>query len=174
MGDGTSSDSRGGGSLRESVFQIPVPHGNELLPTLFHVIELFNPGLVLVCHPDCSVAGLVGLEAPVDRGPVTGALRVIETGISLSHEVRRTGFCAGILVEGAGNGCSPSSSEDARASESGVERRMPGWLFSNLADALFGGVWETDEGLLLDGAAMVFFKLTKEHNFEAMNTTGSV
>lgn len=39
--------------------------------------------------------------------------------------------------------CSASSSEEAKASESGVERRTPGWPFSSMTDALFavaGGV----------------------------------
>jgi hypothetical protein len=127
VGDGTISERRGGGSLRESVFQIPVPHGNEVLPTLFQVMELFNPGLVLVCHADWSVAGLVGLEAPEDKGaPVIEPFRGMAVGISLSQEVRRAGFCTGMFVEGAGRECSTSSSEEARASESGVERRMPG------------------------------------------------
>jgi hypothetical protein len=106
VGDGTISDSLGGGSLRESVFQIPVPHGNELLglATAFQVKELFKPGLVVACQPDCSVAGLVGMEAPDDRGPVKEGFRGMLAGISLSHEVRRAGLCAGAEVEGAGSG----------------------------------------------------------------------
>ena len=50
VGDGTISERRGGGSLRDSEFQIPVPHGNELPPTWFHAIEPPRPGLVL--HTD--------------------------------------------------------------------------------------------------------------------------
>lgn len=54
--------------------------------------------------------------------------------------------------------CSPSSSDEASASESGVERRTPGWLFSSLAVALGadpGGAFDCiAEVCLLDGAAL--------------------
>lgn len=129
VGEGTISESLGGGSFRDSVFQIPVPQGNELPPTCGQFIELVNPGLVLVGHPDWSVAGLVGFVIPVDRGPavVKDALRGRLAGTSFSQEVRRAGLGTGAAVDTGGNWVwSPSSSEDARASESGVERRTPG------------------------------------------------
>lgn len=144
VGDGTISASRGGGSFRDSVFQIPVPQGKEGFPTWFQGMELPIPGLVFG-HPDWSVAGLLGLEAPVDKGPlvVNDAFLVAVAGISFSHDVRRAGLGAGMLVDVA-TCCewSPSSSEDAKASESGVDRRTPGWVFSSLADTLLVGVDE--------------------------------
>lgn len=55
--------------------------------------------------------------------------------------------------------CSPSSSEEASASESGVERRTPGWLLSSLAVAFvadIGGVFDCiAEVCLLDGVATI-------------------
>lgn len=48
VGEGTSSESRGGGSFRDSVFQIPVPHVNGAPVALFQVAEPFKPGLVFV------------------------------------------------------------------------------------------------------------------------------
>ena len=80
-------------------------------------------------HPDWSVAGLVGFEAPEDKGPVLvkEAFRWILAGTSLSHEVRRAGFGMGAMVDvDVACMCSTSSSDDANASESGVERRTPG------------------------------------------------
>lgn len=53
---------------------------------------------------------------------------------------------------------SPSSSDEASASESGVERRTPGWPLSSLAEAVAavaGGVLDCIADVcLLDGAAM--------------------
>lgn len=46
VGEGTISDKRGGGSLRDSVFQIPVPQGNELCPAWFQLKDPLKPGLV--------------------------------------------------------------------------------------------------------------------------------
>ena len=102
VGDGTISANRGGGSFRDSVFQIPVPHGKELFPAWFQAIELPIPGLVFG-HPDWSVAGLLGMEAPDDKGPlvVNDAFLVIVAGISFSHDVRRAGLGAGILADAA-------------------------------------------------------------------------
>jgi hypothetical protein len=119
---------------------MPVPHVNELFPTWFQFIGLLNPGLVPEGHPVWSVAGLVGLDAPVpeiNEPVVRDTFRGILRGISFSHEVRRVGLGAetGTDVDGRCE-CSKSSSEDAKASESGVERRTPGWVFSSLADAL--------------------------------------
>lgn len=93
--------------------------------------------------------------------PGRECLRWAKIGTSFNHEVRR----AGGLEEGGMIFCacatwSPSSSEEANASESGVERRTPGFVFSRMAEAVAaaGGV---DDGAmeigLLDGADMVYY-----------------
>lgn len=124
VGDGTNSESRGGGSFRDSVFQIPELQGNELLPTFPQEREPPMPGLVVAPQAAWSAAGLVGLDGPP---VVREAFRLAGNGISLSHDVRRAGLGCGALVDAGVNcGCSPSSSDEAKASESGVERRTPG------------------------------------------------
>lgn len=150
---------------------MPVPHVNELFPTWFQFIGLLNPGLVPEGQPVWSVAGLVGLEAPVPeiKEPVVkdtflGILR----GISFSHEVRRVGFGAETAAD-VDCRCewSTSSSEDARASESGVERRTPGWVFSSLTDALdtAGGSAGLDSCVdFSDDVAILSCKLTRISN----------
>lgn len=106
VGDGTSSESLVGGSLRDSVFQMPVPHGNELPATFDQEIELPIPGLVLAPQGDWSVAGLVGLDGPEGRGVPVGRedLRLMDTGTSFSQEVRRAGFGAGAVDTGVSCG----------------------------------------------------------------------
>lgn len=143
VGDGTSSESLGGGSFRDSEFQIPVPHGNELLPAWPQLTEPLSPGLVFVAQFDWSVPGLAG-----DKGPTVGSEAFFRrlVGTSLSQDVRRPGLGAGAIVW-INCDCSPSSSDDAKASESGVERRTPGRLFSSMTDALLadpGGVMGLD------------------------------
>lgn len=54
---------------------------------------------------------------------------------SFSHEVRRVGLGSFTLFAALVRIWSGSSSEDARASESGVDRRSPGFDFSNSSDA---------------------------------------
>ena len=62
---------------------------------------------------------------------------LVEDGISLSHEVRRAGFWAlGPDIGCIDLCCSTSSSDEAIASESGVERRRPGFAFSRSIEAL--------------------------------------
>src|SRR4051812_25134902 len=130
VGEGTISDRRDGGSLRDSVFQMPVPgaQGKELPPVWFQLKEPASPGLVFVVQGACSVAGLVGLEGADDRRPPgRECLRWAESGTSFSHEVRRAGGrVVGGIMFWAWATWSPSSSEEASASESGVERRTPG------------------------------------------------
>lgn len=55
---------------------------------------------------------------------------------------------------------SPSSSEEASASESGVERRTPGLVFSRITEAVAAAGGVEDGAIeigLLDGADMVYF-----------------
>lgn len=102
VGEGTISESRGGGSLRDSVFQIPVPQGNEPPPTLDQGIDPPIPGLVFVPQADWSVTGLVGLEGAEERGFPAGRedFRLTDGGTSFSHDVRRPGFEAGAVDTG--------------------------------------------------------------------------
>lgn len=117
---------------------------------------------------DWSVAGLVGFDAPDDKGAVVvnEDLRVTCGGTSFNHDVRRPGLgietdevgtCGAVCCE-----CSPSSSDDARAiSESGVERRTPGCAFSRRVAAVEDEVGEVlcfgACPALLDWAAIVLF-----------------
>lgn len=115
---------------------------------------------------DWSVVGLVGFDAPVDNGAVVvnEDLRVTCGGTSFSHDVRRpglgietdeVGICGAACCE-----CSPSSSDEARASESGVGRRTPGCAFSRRVAAVEDEVGEVlcvgACPALLDWAAMAF------------------
>lgn len=102
MGDGTSSERRGGGSFLDSVFQIPVPHGNELLLAEFHVIEPPIPGLVFAIQLDGSPAGLAGFEPPEDKGPPVfkDVFLGKANGTSLSQDVLRVGLGGGAVEEG--------------------------------------------------------------------------
>jgi hypothetical protein len=167
VGDGTISDRRDGGSLRDSEFQMPVPHGKELPPAWFQLNEPLSPGLVVFAlQGPCSVEGLTGLEgADVSGPPDKECLRWAESGISFSHEVRRTGFVAGAVIVWVREMWSPSSSEEASASESGVERRTPGWLLSSRAVAVVldtGKVLDCMMGFcLLDGAAITFLHMIR-------------
>lgn len=97
VGEGTSSDNRCGGSLRDSVFQMPVPQGNEEPAEGFQAAEP-TPGLVFAAQLEGSAAGLAGLEPPpVDEGPpmVSDDFRGRASGTSFNHEVRRVGLGAG-------------------------------------------------------------------------------
>lgn len=51
---------------------------------------------------------------------------VLDVEVSLSHEVRRTVLPVLILFEAVDLVCSISSSDEASASESGVDLRKPG------------------------------------------------
>jgi hypothetical protein len=100
VGEGTISDRRDGGSLRESEFQMPVPQGKELPPAWFQLNEPLSPGLVVFeLHGACSLEGLAGFEgAKVSGPPGNECFRCAERGISFSHEVRRTGLVAGAVM----------------------------------------------------------------------------
>lgn len=52
VGEGTISDKREGGSLRDSVFQmpVPVPQGNVLPPAWFQLKDAARFGLVVVAQ----------------------------------------------------------------------------------------------------------------------------
>lgn len=99
VGERLNSLSRGGGSLRDSVFQIPVPQG-KLLPPWPQDIEPLRLGLVVVAHGLWSAAGVEGLEPVEARGPpvVSEAFLGRVCGTSFSHDVRRAGLGAGALV----------------------------------------------------------------------------
>lgn len=100
VGEGTISDRRDGGSLRESEFQMPVPHGKEFAPAWFQLNEPLSPGLVVVeAQGACSVEGLAGFEGVEVRGPPGNeCLRCADSGISFSQEVRRTGLVGGAVI----------------------------------------------------------------------------
>lgn len=80
-------------------------------PVWFQLLESAEG--VAGCDPD----GLYGPLAVIDAFRCAG-------GISVSHEVRRVFL---VIFGGAGafRPCSASSSEEASASESGVDRRRP-------------------------------------------------
>ena len=126
VGEGTSSDRREGGSFRDSEFQMALLQGKELPPPWFQLKDPVRPGLVVLeTHGPCSLEGLAGLEGPEVKGPPgRECLRWADSGISFNHDVLRTGFVGGAMVLGAM--WSPSSSDEANASESGVDRRTPG------------------------------------------------
>ena len=63
---------------------------------------------------------------------------VLDNEVSLSHEVLRTFLFALTLLVAAALACSISSSDEARASESGVDLRKPGFDFSSRREA---GAW---------------------------------
>lgn len=88
--------------------------------------------MVFEAHGACSLEGLAGFEG----AEVRECLRCADSGISFSHEVRRTGLVAGAVIVWVRGMWSPSSSDEASASESGVERRTPGWLLSSRAEAV--------------------------------------
>ena len=129
VGDGISSESRccDGSLLADDdsgLFQIPVLQGNGPPPLpaagfqpFFHPCGLgFVVGQLGCCCCWWSVEENGGSE---DFRPITGT--------SFSHDVRRPPALGNVeedeVVVGA---CSTSSSEEAKASESGVERRSPG------------------------------------------------
>lgn len=105
---------------------MPVPHEKEPLPEEPQLIEPVRPGLVALPQAPWSAAGVVGLELAGEKElfAVKDALRGNELGISFNQEVRRVGLGAGACCDWFW-WCSFSSSEDANASESGVERRAP-------------------------------------------------
>jgi hypothetical protein len=86
-----------------------------------------------VRSPDGVVGSDVfGLYVPLS---CVDAFLVDADGISFSQEVRRVGFEGWdtLADDGRWRGWSVSSSEDARASESGVDRLMPGLALSSKA-----------------------------------------
>src|SRR5690606_20715537 len=114
------------------------PQGNDPLPVAPQVIELDSPGLGFAPQVVWSTAGVVGLEL-VDGNEllvVKEAFLGSEEGTAFNHDVRLAGFGGGAVCWR----CSTSSSDDANASESGVERRTPGCVFSSSRDALLPGV----------------------------------
>lgn len=118
-----------------------------------------SPGLVAVTHGACSVAGLAGFEdAELSGPPGRECLRCADSGTSFSHEVRRVGLAGGAVIVCVSGAWSPSSSDEASASESGVDRRIPGCVLSSLAEAVdgsAGGVVDCDIAVgLLGGVAM--------------------
>jgi len=127
VGDGSTSDKRWGGPFCESLFQMVFDQGNEAL------LEWPRPKVEPVEDPltapqdSWSFGGLtvLGLTGEKGRLLLNECLRFKLCCPSGSHDARRIGFGAGLLVTGR-SGCrwSWSSSEDASASESGVEPRM--------------------------------------------------
>lgn len=97
VGDGTISASRGGGSLRDSVFQIPVPHGNVLPLVWPQELELAKLGLVLAAQvwSAAVVAGIGAAEEKEVVPVVNEAFLGSPEGTSFNHEVRRAGFDRG-------------------------------------------------------------------------------
>lgn len=84
-------------------------------------------GFALV-QGEFSVPGVPGWEVEGLYGPVIDGLRfTLEADTSFSHDVRRPGLVGLMLPEELGFEWSGSSSEDARASESGVDRRKSGF-----------------------------------------------
>jgi hypothetical protein len=151
VGDAKTSVNLEGGSLRESLFQIPLPQGNELDPAVAACPRPPTPGFeadVWLWEPHVpeSAEGVLGWEVVGDiellaNDPFLGWPP--DCVVSFSQEARRVGFCGGTTV------CwwsdlwiSASSSELARASESGVERLALN--FSSNMDGLFD---VRDEGL---------------------------
>jgi hypothetical protein len=97
VGDWRTSANRGGGSLRESLFQIPVPHGNGPLPEGPQLIEAPKLGLVVAPQEVWSVAGVAGLEFTGESELVAVKEDLLGkvVGTSLSHDVRLAGFAIG-------------------------------------------------------------------------------
>lgn len=100
-------------------------------------VHVLVGALVIDGQFGCSVDGVPGFDAVGLYGMVPEVLRfsvAFAVGTSFNQEVLLVVFC--IL-----GGCviarfwSSSSSEDASASESGVERRKPGFVFSNKVEA---------------------------------------
>lgn len=133
-GDGRTSCSLKGGSLRLSWLQI-VPHGYAV-GVLLHAVA---PGAVIDVHGICSVPGVPGSDVDGLYGPVMDGFRLmLEAVTSFNQEVRRPHRAdLAVAVEFVILTCSNSSSDDASASESGVDRRRPGFDFSrsSVADA---------------------------------------
>lgn len=153
VGDCRTSESRGGGSLRKGMLsQMLVPHENGLLPALVDAVA-FQPsegplkaefGLGGQALWSAAVIGIALEEFAV---VVREGLRASDGGTSLSHEVRRAGRVVGAEVEMEADAadvltalgpctawlewCSVSSSDEARASESGVDRPTPRRAFSS-------------------------------------------
>lgn len=122
------------GSFRASWLDQILPHGLAPDPVFQPVAE--EP--LIDIQVGCSLAGVPGFDAVGLYGIVPDVFRfsvAFAVGTSFSQDVLRAGFC----IFG---GCTtaPSSSEDANASESGVDRRIPGFDFSKSRDA--EGCWE--------------------------------
>jgi|SRR2546423_265661 len=82
---------------------------------------------------------------------------LVDEGISLSHEVLRVGFWALVFEIGCADlWCSISSSDEAKASESGVERRRPGFAFSRSIEALLAEKAPNAGMLVLEGCPGLF------------------
>lgn len=146
VGDGRTSDNLWGASFLASVFQIPDPQGNDVDPEGTRPVAVADDVDVWAPHAPVSVDGVVGWDAVGDivllaKEPLRGCVK--GWVVSFSQEARRTGLwgvAAGMVCSWR---CwlSPSSSELARASESGVDR-LPLSLSSNveglLADIVVG------------------------------------
>lgn len=124
VGEGKTSPRRDDASLR-SEFHIPPPQENPDAPAPRPIIdgagcELQGPALT-------SADGVLGCEVvgdmePLAKEPLRG--RGIDCDMSFNHEDRRTGLCGRAVECCAGSWrWSPSSSELAKASESGVDVR---------------------------------------------------
>lgn len=123
VGDGRTSLSLDGGSLR-SLFQMPDPQGKAGAPGGRLIAEDVE------CDPQgpglCSAEGVEGCDVvgdmePLANDPLRGRLNVCE--VSFSQEDRLTGLGGWAAVCDDSCRWSPSSSELARASESGVDVR---------------------------------------------------
>lgn len=96
------------------------------------------------------MVGLYGVDVVTDDF-------LVEDGISLSQEVLRIGF--GTLEPETGCidlCCSTSSSDEAIASESGVERRKPRFAFSRSMEALLAEKAPNAGMAILDGWPALF------------------
>ena len=129
VGEGRTSVSLEGASLR-SLFQMPVPHEKEPeFGAWGRPRTLADAGWVPQAPTPASAEGVLGCDVVGDmellaKEPLRGRGSGCED-VSLSHEDRRAGLWACDALDDwqASGRWSPSSSELARASESGVEVR---------------------------------------------------
>lgn len=133
---GVISDNLAGGLDPSFVQILELPHGNEL------PLELTRArGDPAAPHPVLSTVGPGDCASRPRPGVPTEDLRLTTREVSLAQDGRRTGF---------GRGCdvtfraryrveSCSSSDEAKASESGVDLRRPNFAFSSNNDALAPG-----------------------------------
>lgn len=139
VGDGKTSVRRCGGPFWGSLFQMVLPQGNDVLvawprPIVDPVVELTPLPQGIWSLEGAVELGLAGENGPL---PPREPLRVGCCCVSVSQDGRRVGFGPGLLVTGCKR-CrwSCSSSEEASASESGVDPRMPAFDLSIKIDAL--------------------------------------